>query len=125
MQPKFDATKPVQTRDGRKARIIATDKRGVYPIVALAEDDGEEITCVYTHEGMFWRDGTQSRNDLVNVPKKRTVYINLYESFVADKEHRVYDISDSAAAADARAAGVSRTRHARLRVEFVEGQFDE
>lgn len=31
----FDPTKPVQTRDGRKARIICTDAKGVLPIIAL------------------------------------------------------------------------------------------
>ena len=41
---KFDPTKPVQTRDGREARIICTDveRKGDWPIVALIKtSDGE------------------------------------------------------------------------------------
>ena len=37
--PKFDPSRPVQTRDGRKARIVCVDmKRDHYPILALVEN---------------------------------------------------------------------------------------
>jgi len=36
----FDPTKPVQTRDGRKARILYTDIKSGYPIVALTTEPG-------------------------------------------------------------------------------------
>lgn len=68
----FDPTKPVQTRDGRKARIICTDAKGEYPIVALITyEDGEE------EPGMFYSNGafisgqhTLPSRDLVNIPQE-------------------------------------------------------
>lgn len=47
----FDPTKPVQTRDGRKARIICTDAASPLPIVALVTDKGVEYPTVFTKEG--------------------------------------------------------------------------
>ena len=45
----------VVTRDGRKVRIICTDREGsMYPIVALITDDGIglEILVTYTKDGI-------------------------------------------------------------------------
>ena len=69
----------VFTRDGRKVRIICTDKSGLYtqPIVALITiPSGEEIVKC------FWEDGTElrgdnSRNDLFFAPTKHEGWINL------------------------------------------------
>ena len=67
----FDPTKPVQTRDGRAARIICADRKmALGTIVALVtNEDGSEshiITCGdtgrrsgYTLDGPF---------DLINIP---------------------------------------------------------
>lgn len=62
----FDVTKPVQTRDGRKARIICTNKKGSFPIVAIIEaGDSEGVLAFNEH-------GERSCDDiaLVNVPVK-------------------------------------------------------
>lgn len=76
---KFDPTKPVQTRDGRKARIIATDRAGTYPIIALVfGHKGTEIVCSFTVEGCFSDCGTGSSSDLVNVPP--SLWQNVYRS---------------------------------------------
>jgi hypothetical protein len=79
----FDPTKPVQTRDGRPARILCTDKRGNgYPILALiTEDSGEEFACSFTVNGHNCSDGLDGLElpcDLVNVPEKREGWINVY-----------------------------------------------
>lgn len=49
----FDPTKPVQTRNGREARIICTDFKRKEPIVALIEvyQDGGEIMDSYCIDG--------------------------------------------------------------------------
>ena len=66
---KFDPTKPVQTLDGRKARIIATDRKGGLPIVALVEDaTGCEIVFLQRSDGR-WGENDVSPHDLVNVPE--------------------------------------------------------
>lgn len=53
------------TRDGRKARIICTDAKGEYPIVALAE-------CADGNELPLWTDANgcccPSYSDLLNAP---------------------------------------------------------
>lgn len=43
---------PVCTRDGRKARIVTYDKKGIYSIVALVEDgEDEETVMLYNSHG--------------------------------------------------------------------------
>ena len=59
----FNPDLPVQTRDGRKARIICKDKKGKYPIVALI---GEGIYA-YLPNGKYY--GTLDNClDLFNIP---------------------------------------------------------
>lgn len=77
--PDFDLSKPVKTRDGRPARIIATDRRcnGLRPVIALVtmEYDIEEIHS-YADDGTW--SSTPSDKDLVNVPEEKTVWVNVY-----------------------------------------------
>jgi len=73
----LDINKPVQTRDGRKARIIATDKKGNYPIIALIDEDETIISC--TKKGNRFIK-CENKMDLINVPKKRYLYINVYKN---------------------------------------------
>lgn len=80
---KFDPTKPVQTRDGRKARIICSNaKQGRYPIVALVEnrDMAEEIGS-FTTDGKEWDFESKGKRDLINVPERieREYWVNVYE----------------------------------------------
>lgn len=74
----FDPTKPIQTRDGRKARILCIDLKSCHPIVA----------AYYTHEGnqeqirSFYKDGSAvsftNSNDLINVSEK--YFINIWKT---------------------------------------------
>lgn len=81
----FDPTKPVQTRDGRKARIICTNKAGAYSIVSLIwSSDGEEFTHVHNKNGESCT--SCDEQDLINIPEKRCVNIysdggRLYAAF--------------------------------------------
>jgi len=73
---KFDPTKPVQTRDGRPARVICADARGGWPIIALVEvSEGCEETSVHREDGSYNSADPQSRRDLINIPEKRTLDI--------------------------------------------------
>lgn len=79
----FDPTKPVQTRDGRPARILAADAKLLNTsegIIALVRDltTGQETTQAYFPDGRYTRD-RDSLIDLVNVPERVTKYMNLYE----------------------------------------------
>lgn len=76
----FDPTKPVQTRDGRKARILATDLSGSYSIAAvITEDNGEIFLERFASDGreLF---AEETPLDLVNVPERT-------ERFFAISEH--------------------------------------
>lgn len=75
----FDPNKPVQTRNGRRVRIVGTDVVGKYPIFALiTSEDG-----TYEYPRLFCKDGRsilnrESDHDLINVPEKRSIFVNVY-----------------------------------------------
>lgn len=78
----IDFTKPVQTRDGRKARVICTDVNSkLQAVVAVIEVNanypGEEIVVSYTSDGNFGMFETPL--DLVNVPERHSVWMNEYK----------------------------------------------
>lgn len=82
MMKKFDlelakAGHPVQTRDGKKARILCFDRKDDdCPIVALVEIDGYEYTKHYTLKGVA--NDIDSGMDLFMTPYKREVWINIH-----------------------------------------------
>ena len=68
------------TRDGRKVRIICTDRKDAdYPIVVLVSNKSEtgEDTLYYTEEGKFYTDSTGSL-DLFFAPEKKEGWVNLF-----------------------------------------------
>lgn len=82
----FDPTKPVQTRDGCPARVLCTDRRtsSEYPIIALYNAvNGDEVIESYTPEGFVGYRQHPCSCDLVNVPEKRTVFINVFSCGVS------------------------------------------
>lgn len=119
----LDLNKPVQTRDGRKARIVCTDKKGRYRIIACIEHpnlSGVEDCYTYTLEGICNESRGKIDIDLINAPEKYVMYINISTSEIGDsyiggayKTRRSADSSDS------------ELRTECIRVEFEEGQFDK
>lgn len=79
----FDPTLPVQTRGGRPARIIATDAKGLYPIIALiANTDGTERLRRVAETGKDLYAADETPHDLVNVPPPEVVrYINMGHAY--------------------------------------------
>lgn len=79
----------VALRSGSDVRIICTDKKGEFPIVALVEDDddGGEFTICYRKTGRFLIE-RESPNDLVFAPTKQEGWGNIYRddntTFVGD-----------------------------------------
>ncbi len=66
-EKEFDPTKPVQTRDGRKARIIFTDLKASQPLVVLvSRENGIEDIETYTIKGKRFLIGDDPR-DLINI----------------------------------------------------------
>ena len=76
-------SRKVVTRDGRNVRILCTDAKGDYPIVALiATLDGSiEFVCKFKKDGHFLdNDDNNSNLDLFFVPEKHEGWINVYRN---------------------------------------------
>ena len=73
-------SRQVVTRDGRKVRIVCTDRKGLCtkPIVALITlPNCDEIVKCFWDNGIETA-GSEDKNDLFFAPTKYTDYINLY-----------------------------------------------
>lgn len=88
----LDLSKPVQTRDGRKARIITTDRKGIgTSVIALVmSPDGEESIYALYPNGQFrsiyalYSNGRfsqeyESPGDLVNAAEQTVRYLNIWQ----------------------------------------------
>ena len=73
----IDFTKPLQTRDGKKVRLLCTDAREPYPVVVLYEDTKD--VGLRTSDGKCLV-GISCAADLMNVPEQVTVdrWMNVY-----------------------------------------------
>lgn len=61
----IDITKTYRTREGKKARVLATDVASICSVVAVIEDSpGEESTYVFLQDGSFMVNATH-RHDLI------------------------------------------------------------
>lgn len=72
----------VCTRDGRNARIISFDRKNVngYNIVALIDNNGQDIIRAYTKEGYINSlVDIESDLDLFMKPTKHEGWVNLYK----------------------------------------------
>ena len=70
----------VVTRDGSAVRIICTDRKGKYPVVALVECgcDSEDIFS-FTNDGKYFICEID-KLDLFFSPEKHERWVNLYKS---------------------------------------------
>lgn len=94
------AGKPVITRDGRKARLIAVDLNNkTYPLAAVIENNGEENEVHnYTSDGLATY-GTLNDADLMIITEKKEGWVNVYkecdgervERFVYKTEKEAFD----------------------------------
>lgn len=78
------------TRDGHKARIICTDKKGGYPIMALVLIDGNEIPYTYTEMGHF-EHGKANILDLFFASVKHKGWMNIYDKGDVFFGGKIYD----------------------------------
>ena len=75
-------SRKIVTREGKPAKILYTDARGEYPVIALVEHYQEtfDIAFSFTKDGKWCTDGTNSNKDLFFAPEKHEGWINLYKS---------------------------------------------
>lgn len=113
----IDFTKPVQTKDGREVVIHTT--KGVstqYPIVGEYRTwDGRWLREAWTSSGTYGMSGKETIMDLINVPEKRVMYVNVYDP-------AIWGCHNSREDADQKAL---EGRLACVRVEYTEGQLDD
>lgn len=74
-------SRKVVTRDGIPAKILYTDARGEYPVIALVEHYQEtlDVTFSFTKDGKWCTDGTNSNKDLFFAPEKHEGWVNVYK----------------------------------------------
>ena len=74
-------SRKVVTRDGKPAKILYTDARGEYPVIALIEHYQEtlDVTFSFTKDGKWCTDGTNSNKDLFFAPEKKEGWINIFK----------------------------------------------
>ncbi len=74
----LDLTKPVQTRSGKPARILCIDAKGAFPVIALVDDGPAELPMLLNCDGRYHPAADNNPNDLINLPERRTVWLNVY-----------------------------------------------
>jgi hypothetical protein len=73
----FDPAKPCRTRNGRAVRILCTDAKDDFPIVALVDDGvGGELLRSYDRKGMPNTDGLA--HALVNLPERLARWTRIF-----------------------------------------------
>jgi hypothetical protein len=80
-KPAVDWSKPIQTRAGRKARLLGEIIGRDDPFaVAVMTEDGREYVLYYFASGKFYVNAT-CVNDIINAPEriKRDVWLNVYQ----------------------------------------------
>lgn len=95
-------SRKVVTRDGRKVRIICTDAKGVFPIIALVERCDATFGTVeepitYTKRGDYYS-GKEHIFDLFFAPEKHEGWTNLYRNLANDATYcgRIYNSEEEA-----------------------------
>ena len=68
------------TKDGRNVRIICTDAKGNFPIIALVERyNGNETVLRFNEYGCFYND-TENSSDLFFASIKKEGWVNMYKT---------------------------------------------
>lgn len=97
----LDLTKPVQTRDGRRAQIFSHDGGTAFPILGAVESAANQGRPAHwnlqrwTPKGVFYATDAPSHGcDLVNVPQRihRRVWVNVYNDVVCI--HQTRELAD-------------------------------
>lgn len=89
----------VVTRDGRSVKIICTNAKGNFPIIALVETyNGNETVLRLKENGRFYND-TENSSDLFFAPEKKEGWINLFKINSTLTIGEVYNTEEEAKAA--------------------------
>ncbi len=94
---KKNPTRNIVTRDGKaKARIICTDAKSEYPIIALLSYSENPEGCeAYTEDGRF-SIGEEGNSDLFFAPEKKEGWVNIYKGNIDRAVGAVYTNKEEA-----------------------------
>ena len=101
-------SRQVVTRDGKKVRIVCTDRAGLYtkPIVALITlPNGDEIVKCFWEDGIETRGVEENIYDLFFAPEKHEGWINIFEGVPDNKRRYVRGVSIFKSKEDAEKTG--------------------
>ena len=101
-------SRQVMTRDGRKVRIVCTDRKNhdSYPIIALVESyEDEEMVKSFKIDGKWSIDGIENYLDLFFAPEKKEGWINIFEGVPDNKRRYVRGVSIFKSKEDAEKTG--------------------
>lgn len=73
-----DLSQKVVTKDGRKVRIICTNAKNEFPIIALITNDDKEVLMDYNNNGKVSPDEITDL-DLFFAPIKREGWVNIFK----------------------------------------------
>ena len=94
-------SRKVVTRDGRKVKILCTDKKSYNEQIVglIMGDNGMEFISTWTQQGKsFFNSDTP--NDLFFAPEKHEGYVNVYRSLDKDCAYYLGNIYNSKAEAE-------------------------
>lgn len=92
-------SRKVVTGDGRKVKILCTNRKSPYPIVALVEnhDSDNESVCSYRENGLYSLYSLSEENNLFFAPEKHEGWVNVYRNSDSDTyAGAVYDSQEDA-----------------------------
>ena len=95
-------SRKVVTRAGNSVRILCTNRKGSYPIVALVENHDSDNESVYSYRenGLYSMFSQSEENNLFCAPEKHEGYVNLYRSCDKDCAYYLGNIYNSKAEAE-------------------------
>ena len=122
-----DWSKPIQTRDGKKAELLKILKTNdPYPCIVAIEWKGNEEIIQVRKNGRYLGSNCEDELDIINVPQKGELWVNIYkrsidEGYFCGVGHKTKEESEKCKEVPFDGAICI----ARIKVEFEEGQFDE
>ena len=93
---KKNPSQKVVTRDGREVRIICTNAKQDYPIIALVKINEETETTIYLKENGRWNEGVEDEWDLFFAPTKKEGWVNIYDITRINCISRIYKTKEEA-----------------------------
>ena len=109
------------TGDGRKVKILCTNRKSPYPIVALVENHDSDNESVYSYreDGLYSLFSLSEENNLFFAPEKHEGWVNLYKYANKDCDYYLGSINNSKAEAENK-RGTSDKCIATIRIEWEE-----